>query len=573
VRRVEPRNTPTTLNAIYNFRNFWDGRADAFFNGRNPLGFRDPNARVPTYVNGHLVFEHLVVPFSSAASQAVGPVLSQFEMHWDPRNFADVGQKLAYAKPLDGQSVAATDSLLGGLRDNSSGRGLNQNYRTLIRAIFDTRFVGVPDSEAEVCLDFNPNAAAGTNEITLLGTFVGDCRTGFPPAPGHKTYSLLEWNQPLFFGLSVGADEATLTTPYTMYDLIESGLARGEIINRTVPRQIKVEVGPTTINGRLRPALTLDECIRAVAGGNNAVQQGVATTLCTAHYAKYIQAGAVAGTESANTAFPVPAAANIRNKDIGGCLEIASPLSTDPAFRPGSIRLNQEVCAANTVSSTNAANPLQGETKLSPNNANASNSLLAVNRGLNRFLAGNTACGVCHFNPEFTGATVSALTGFGKGPAVNEPPGQLRKAGPERPMERMVSFTGAPKVYDSGFYNLGIRPTPEDIAIGDQIGGVPLAFTKLAQLLANGVADSTGDAANISSGGYDFSKIAAIGAELGTPAVPTSGILRIPRSAANLTPTQWALQLACGPGLVGNGNANNNPAAQCDPTCCQQTNC
>ena len=320
MRRVEPRNTPTTLNAIYNFRNFWDGRADAFFNGRNPLGFRDPDARVPTYVNGQLVFEHLVVPFSSAASQAVGPVLSQFEMHWDPRNFADVGQKLAFAKPLDGQSVAATDSLLGttvnglpGPRD-PGGRGLNENYRTMIRAIFDRRFVSA-DNGDEVCLDFDPTAA---NEVTLLGTVAGDCRTAFPPVTGHKTYSLLEWNQPLFFGLSVGAYEATLTTPYTMYDLIESGLARGRITNRTVPRPITVEVGPTTINGRPRPALTLDECIRAVAGGNNAVQQGVATTLCVAHYAKYIQPGAEAGTESANTAFPVPAGAQ-----IGGCLSIA----------------------------------------------------------------------------------------------------------------------------------------------------------------------------------------------------------------------------------------------------------
>ena len=48
VRRVEPRNAPTVLNAVYNFRNFWDGRADAFFNGVNPLGFRDPLAMVKT---------------------------------------------------------------------------------------------------------------------------------------------------------------------------------------------------------------------------------------------------------------------------------------------------------------------------------------------------------------------------------------------------------------------------------------------------------------------------------------------------------------------------------------------
>src|SRR5262249_51137029 len=45
-RRVEPRNTPTAINAVYNFRNFWDGRANAIFNGVNPFGLRDPNARV-----------------------------------------------------------------------------------------------------------------------------------------------------------------------------------------------------------------------------------------------------------------------------------------------------------------------------------------------------------------------------------------------------------------------------------------------------------------------------------------------------------------------------------------------
>ena len=53
-------------------------------------------------------------------------------------------------------------------------------------------------------------------------------------------------------------------------------------------------------------------------------------------------------------------------------------------------------------------------------------------------------------------------------------------------MERMIAFNGAPAVYDAGFYNLGVRPTPEDLSLGDQIGGVPLAFTKLAELIAGG---------------------------------------------------------------------------------------
>src|SRR5437870_7907934 len=45
-REVEPRNTPTTINAVFNFRNFWDGRARNEFNGVNPIGDLDPFARV-----------------------------------------------------------------------------------------------------------------------------------------------------------------------------------------------------------------------------------------------------------------------------------------------------------------------------------------------------------------------------------------------------------------------------------------------------------------------------------------------------------------------------------------------
>ena len=51
-RKVEPRNTPTNINAVFNFRNFWDGRANNTFNGVNPFGRRailaDPTARVFT---------------------------------------------------------------------------------------------------------------------------------------------------------------------------------------------------------------------------------------------------------------------------------------------------------------------------------------------------------------------------------------------------------------------------------------------------------------------------------------------------------------------------------------------
>src|SRR5262249_32838850 len=55
VRRVEPRNTPTMVNAVFNFRNFWDGRAQFEFNGMNPFGARDPALRDPNQRTGFLV--------------------------------------------------------------------------------------------------------------------------------------------------------------------------------------------------------------------------------------------------------------------------------------------------------------------------------------------------------------------------------------------------------------------------------------------------------------------------------------------------------------------------------------
>ena len=51
VRRVEPRNTPTMINAVFNHRNFWDMRAQNLFNGVNPFGDRDPDAFVYSAAN------------------------------------------------------------------------------------------------------------------------------------------------------------------------------------------------------------------------------------------------------------------------------------------------------------------------------------------------------------------------------------------------------------------------------------------------------------------------------------------------------------------------------------------
>lgn len=481
VRRVEPRNAPTVLNAVYNFRNFWDGRADAFFNGLNPLGFRDPGAVVKTYSNGVVKEERLNIPFSSLASQAVGPIGSDFEMVFSGRSHRQLGKKLVNAQPLKGQLVDCGDSLLGTQTNcgavGTSNRGLNGDYAARIRATFDQRFWG-NGGGGDVCLNAD----------------------GAQVPCGHATqaYTLMEWNFSLFFGLAVQAYEATLTTEDTIVDLIVGGSATGTLTNGTGINAKVVNVA----------GLSLEACIVNLAGNNSAAQQDIATNLCTAHYAKFIHPLAVTGTESARTSTPVPVRAA-----IGGC--------SNPA-----------TCAA------------------SPNATNAKATLLNVDRGLNRFFSGKTACSVCHFNPEFTGATVQAITGFGGGPVGILPPGQVKRL-IEAPvvMERMVAFNGKPTVYDTGFYNIGARPTPEDISLGDKIDGVPLAFTKLAEVIAGG--DSTG---------LDASKIKTIATW-----IAAGNVLMLPTSPTNLNPVPFRLNLACGPGLNA-ANANNNPTQNCVPT-------
>jgi hypothetical protein len=482
---VEPRNAPTVLNAVYQFRNFWDGRADAFFNGVNPLGFRDPDARVKVYVNGTMGAERLDIPFSSLASQAVGPLESTFEMVYDTRPHRDLGKKLSAAIPLAGQNIACDDFLLGtltgcappvGNAPQTYTRGLTSlTYGPWIKSIFQERFWG-DGSGGDVCLDAAGNAVLCSD-----------------PA---KAYTLLEWNFSLFFGLAVQAYEATLYTEQTIVDLAMGGIAVGTLTNGTGKNQKVVNVA----------GLPLEACIAQLALNNNAAQQLAATNLCANHYANFIHPEATAGAEANLAPNPVPP-----NARIGGC---PNPLT----------------CNA------------------SPNEANGRATLLNVERGVNRFFAGATACGICHFNPEFTGATVSAITGFGAAPNPVLPPGQIARE-IELPvvMERMVTFNALPAVYDAGFYNLGVRPTYEDLSLGGAIGGVPLSLAKIAEVIAGG-----------NAAGLDTAKIETIRQRL------AAGQLVVPTSAVNLSPRPFQLDLACGPGL-NNPNANNNPRAGCVP--------
>lgn len=504
VRRVAPRNTPSTLNAVFNFRNFWDGRADAFFNGVNPLGFRDPDVAVKVYYGGIVDSERLRIPFSSLASQAVGPIESDMEMVFHHaasgggRPHRELGKKLAAAYPLAGQLIDCNDSLLGTLTDCSSlgkNRGLSGDYGTMVRAIFDQRFWG-DGADGDVCLD---------GDGDLLGTSANACHD----VPG-TSYTMMEWNFSMFFGLAIQSYVALLNTGGTIVDIIAGGIATGTVTNVSRNQQSQVDVA----------GLPLDFCVQRIALSNSPEQEAIARDLCSRHYSKFIHLGAVTGAESASarygsggiaiTAGAVPVSANT---PIGGCLWPTDTTNTSMAC--------------------------------SSNEAAAQAAIMNVEHGLARFYSGSTGCSFCHVNSEFTNASVSAVTGFGAVPTLagRTPPGLLaREAAAPVIMERMTAYNGLPAVYDAGFYNLGVRPTAEDLSLGDHVGGVPLAFSKLVEVLAGG--DATG---------LDSAKIHRVEAEL--------ALLKTPTAVDDLTPLDFNLDLACGRGLRGRGDVENNPGS------------
>src|SRR5262249_52541670 len=137
----EPRNTPTFFAAANNFDNFWDGRARHDFNGGSPFGAADPFSHIFVDEGSGLQATRQLIHFSSMASLATGPALSNFEMSFDKRYWAKIGKKLlqANAVPLANQLVDPNDSVLGPLsnqRTTPGMPGLNVSYGQMIEDAF-----------------------------------------------------------------------------------------------------------------------------------------------------------------------------------------------------------------------------------------------------------------------------------------------------------------------------------------------------------------------------------------------------------------------------------------------------
>lgn len=232
VRRVEPRNTPTVINAVFNERNFWDGRAQSEFNGVNSLGQRDPNATLfKATVPGTPEEVRVSLNHSSLASLSVEPPLSSFEMSADGRTFQEIGDKFGLedkkvhsaAKgkklprklgkkiltlgPLGKQLVHPEDSVLGSDSQSPQPGLKTESYSQLITAAFKPEWWNSPriirvNADGSRTVTNKPDRDLTTEE-----------------------YTLMEYNFPLFFGLSLQEYMSTLVSDNTPFDQFMDGNA------------------------------------------------------------------------------------------------------------------------------------------------------------------------------------------------------------------------------------------------------------------------------------------------------------------------------------------------------------
>jgi cytochrome c peroxidase len=208
VRNVEPRNTPTVVNAALNHRNFWDGRARFEFNGVNPIGALDDTAQVvhvASILNMRVPhFKSVRIGRSSAASQADGPPLSDLEMSFFGRRFPEVGRKMLRADlvALGQQIVAPTDSLLGA-HSKYPNRGIALNYRGLIQQAFLPEWWDAAGLVVDLTIPSLPFITLGT--------------------PGPDRFTVIEFNFSLFFGMAVNEYEKTLIADDTRFDRFMEG--------------------------------------------------------------------------------------------------------------------------------------------------------------------------------------------------------------------------------------------------------------------------------------------------------------------------------------------------------------
>ena len=391
-RRVTGRNTPSAVDAVFNFRNFWDGRAQNVCNGANPFGTRDMKNHllVVDPVDGKLGPTQVNMVNSALCSQSLGPILSATEMSADNRNFHQVGKKLLARVPLANQLVDPTDSVLGTF-SKSPGKGLKTSYSALIQTAFQPEWW---QYSQHIC-----EAADGSMTTTVDAA-------NFETCPASTTdYSLMEYNFSLFWGVAIQMYESTLVADQTPLDKYleqqQSYTLIGDNTQNQYTIQLKPGITPYTVSIiGLNPTLDFtDQDIYAFDDGQGRVM-GAGINGGTIDYAS--------GTLSVFFGEPPVSQVPIQvGYSVG-----AVPLTTGQL------------------------------------------------RGLHLF-QGKAGCIACHGGPELTNASVGTVTGF--------------------PAERMIMEDDSARVYDTGYYHIGVRPTAEDagLAGNDPVAGLPLSQAEI----------------------------------------------------------------------------------------------
>jgi cytochrome c peroxidase len=391
-RRVTGRNTPSAVDAVFNFRNFWDGRAQNVCNGANPFGTRDKanHMLVVDPVDGKLGPTQVNMVNSALCSQSLGPILSSTEMSADNRNFHQVGKKLLARVPLANQLVDPTDSVLG-VFSKSPDKGLKTSYSALVQKAFQPEWWQFAQHICE--------AADGTMTGTVNPANLETC-----PA-GTTDYSLMEYNFSLFWGVAVQMYESTLVADQTPLDKFLEQQQTYTLIGDNTKNQYTIQ---------LKPGIT--PYTVSLIGLNQTLDF----------------------TDQDTYAFDDGQGRVMGNGVNGGTIDYASgtltvffgeaPVSLVP------VQINYSVGAV----------PLT-EGQL---------------RGLHLFQT-KAGCVACHGGPELSNASVGTVTNF--------------------PAERMIMEDDSARVYDTGYYHIGVRPAAEDagLAGNDPVAGLPLSQAEI----------------------------------------------------------------------------------------------
>lgn len=538
-RRIEPRNTPTFHAAAFNFDNFWDGRARHDFNGGSVFGPADPFFHVHVSCDDGL--RELAAPdeaefddpieglcewteaggnymgvdegeepvpvrirFSSLASQAVGPPLSDFEMAFgfadpdlndgDPatgvgRNWQKIGKKLLQpgVTPLAKQLVDPTDSRLGPWSNDGGANcpanpagtpGLCISYPELIEMAFadelwnnvNQHFNGtiVPmnngcdpgDQIHEGAPVATPGAPADCDPFDGYVIAIDD--TGPADATDTNEFTQMEANFSLFFGLSVQAYEQLTIPDHTpwdqfndIYPLIGNGVAQPGEQGTLHPSQVRPGVlpggGDLDTSVLARPDLGIDGDtvlfgFDLFAGGNltAALPVNSPRNPATANFPQGVGSNPFLRTARCMLCHLGPEQSDHTNNVNAGLLQSGTeqefPFPQGAAEPTGVLRL---------VTGFSLAEELE---------ENAQDGVEVENRNFNIF-------GMDIAIP----AGCVPMDGFPDGTDC------------QAPINAIIAQASANAFQDNGIYNIGVRPTNDDILRGgDDPFEFPLALSALA---------------------------------------------------------------------------------------------